>query len=85
MLPRKVLKLRTSESARNVYFSIYFLHLQSFEGGQPSYMERGTLSKTLRSEGSLCPQVPTSISLYSKGRYLIINILLGGIIINIVT
>ena len=61
MLLCEILKLISSEIARNMYFPAYFCINIVFKEGKPSYMKRGLLLETLKSGGtsSLCPLVPT--------------------------
>ena len=44
-----------AEDQKRLFFYL-FLHLQNFQGGQPSYMKRGILPKTLKTGGT-CPPV----------------------------
>ena len=60
MLPREILKLRSSDIAANVYYASYFGILQ---GGQPSFI-KGALIPILYKMGGACslyPPVPTSM------------------------
>ena len=54
------LKLRSSEITGNVYS---FLHLQSFQEGQPSYTKWGTLLESLKRLGYVPPS-PVSTSMF---------------------
>ena len=54
MLHREILKLRSSEIAGNVYFSIH-LAFSRFLRRQPICMERATLPESLKSKGACVP------------------------------
>ena len=45
-----------------MYISLFILYLQSFQGGQASYMKGDTLLKSLKSGGEgMCPLASVSI------------------------
>ena len=85
ILLREIFKLRSSEVAGYLSFSIYFLHLQSFQGGQPSYMKKYTLPESLKNRGHVppVPLVPSWFLPPSAHSYAQASIL-GKININII-
>ena len=76
MLPRKILKLRSSEIAGNMYFASYFCIFESSRRATKLY-ERGTLPEILKIGGStcpLCPPIPTSMEVPMHNRMLFFSL-----------
>ena len=57
MFPQEILKLRSSEIARNVYFSIHFCILKAFKEGH-QVTQRRALCLRLWKVGGICPLCP---------------------------
>jgi len=68
MYPQDILKLKSSEINGKVHFSTCFCIFKvtfkvCIQGGQPSYMKRGTIPESLKSGGHIPPVPPVPMSM----------------------